>query len=103
MSITIGNWKGFQDGTLAPRELEAVLHCANDRTVKQAAKAMGISPETLKKRIESARFKLKASSIRALVLESFRRGLIAAVSFAGPASPDPHQHEHDPHAGVLIA
>ena len=103
MSMTIGNWKGFQDGTLAPRELEAVLHCANDLTVKESAKAMGISPETLKKRIESARFKLKVSSIRGLVLESFRRGLIAAVPFSAPSNPDPHQHEPDQYSGVFIA
>jgi len=103
MSITIGSWKGFHDGVFAPRELEAVLHCANDLTVKEAAKAMGISPETLKKRLEAARFKLKASSIRALVLESFRLGLIAAVTCSAPANPDPQHNKREKTDGVLIA
>ncbi|MBI6944375.1 helix-turn-helix transcriptional regulator [Pseudomonas putida] len=75
MEMTIGSWHGSQ-GLLAPRELEGVLHCANDRTVKEAAKAMNISPATLKKCLESARLKLGAGSIRSLVLEAFRRGLI---------------------------
>ena len=79
MSIVVGNWQGLQGGILAPRELEGVLHCANDCTVKEAAKAMGISPETLKKRLESARLKLKASSIRALVLEAFKRQIISPL------------------------
>lgn len=80
MTITIGSWTGFTNGLLAPRELEGVLHCANDRTVKEAAKLMGISPETLKKRLESARFKLEASSIRALVLEAFKRQIISPTA-----------------------
>ncbi|MBH3376147.1 LuxR C-terminal-related transcriptional regulator [Pseudomonas alloputida] len=83
MEMTVGNWHGIQ-GLLAPRELEGVLHCANDRTVKEAAREMNISPATLKKRLESARLKLGAGSIRALVLEAFKRGLInpAATTLA---------------------
>ncbi len=80
MDIVIGNWQAGPIRALAPRELEGVLHCANDRTVKEAAKEMGVSPETLKKRLESARLKLKASSIRALVLEAFKRGVISPAS-----------------------
>ena len=102
MSIVIGRWQGTLGGVLAPRELEGVLHCANDYTVKEASKAMGISPETLKKRLESARFKLKVSSIRALVLEAFRRGLIA-TSCAAPADPDPQHNRERDHLGVFIA
>ncbi|WP_052075315.1 helix-turn-helix transcriptional regulator [Pseudomonas lutea] len=101
MSIVIGNWQGMLGGVLAPRELEGVLHCANDCTVKEASKAMGISPETLKKRLESARFKLKVSSIRALVLEAFRRGLIAAS--CAPVNPDPQHDREQDHLGVFIA
>lgn len=102
MIIVIGNWQGMRGGVLAPRELEGLLHCANDCTVKEASKAMGISPETLKKRLESARLKLKVSSIRALVLEAFRRGLIISVSCSATADPDqqPREQKHD---GIFIA
>ena len=80
MSMVIGGWQGTLGGVLAPRELEGVLHCANDFTVKEAAKAMGISPETLKKRLGSARFKLGVKTMRGLVLEAFRRGVISPTA-----------------------
>lgn len=102
--LIIGNWKGLSNYGLAPRELEAVLHCANNRTVKETAKEMQISPTTVTKRLVSAKFKLGVSSIRALVLEAFRLGLIAAASCAAPASPDPqHHHDQDQHNGVFLA
>lgn len=102
--LVIGSWKGVTDQGLAPRELEAVLHCANNRTVKETAKEMHISPATVTKRLVSAKFKLGVSSIRALVLESFRRGLIAAVSGLAPANPDPQQnHDQGSHDGVFLA
>lgn len=76
-SITIGNWQGFLGRDLAARELEAVLHCANERTVKEAAREMQIAPDTVAKRLLSAKFKLGVSSLRGAVLEAFRRGLIS--------------------------
>ena len=99
MEMVIGSWRGKQGSVLAPRELEGVLHCANDLTIKEAAREMHISPDTLKKRLESARLKMGSRSIRALVLESLRTGLISFT-----ASQDPqHQQDQDQHAGVLIA
>ncbi|MCV4290861.1 helix-turn-helix transcriptional regulator [Pseudomonas capsici] len=80
MTITIGSWTGITNGPLAPRELEGVLHCANSLTVKEAARLMKISPDTLKKRLESARLKLSAPSIRALVLEAFKRQIISPAA-----------------------
>lgn len=74
--ITAGSWKGFLGMGLAPRELEATLHAANERTQKEIAKLMGISPRTVEKRIDDARFKLGAKTMRGLVLEAFRRGMI---------------------------
>ncbi|AHF68718.1 LuxR family transcriptional regulator [Pseudomonas cichorii JBC1] len=41
---------------------------------------MNISPDTLKKRLESARLKLSAPSIRALVLEAFKRQIISPAA-----------------------
>ncbi len=41
---------------------------------------MGISPETLKKRLDSARLKLKVANLRALVGEAFRRQIISPAA-----------------------
>lgn len=101
--LVIGNWTGVSNQELAPRELEAVLHCANNRTVKEAAKEMHISPTTVTKRLVNAKFKLGVSSIRALVLESFRRGLISAVSCTVPANPEPQRDQEQEFHGVFIA
>lgn len=101
-SITIGSWTGFVGCGLAVRELEAVLHCANDRTVKMAAKEMKVAPDTVSKRLLNAKFKLGVSSLRAVVLEAFRRGLIVA-SCAAPVDPDPQHDQDQHHQGVLLA
>lgn len=80
--ITAGAWKGFLGMGLAPRELEATLHAANERTQKEIARLMGISPRTVEKRIDDARFKLGAKTMRGLVLEAFKRGLISPAIIA---------------------
>ena len=82
MDIVIGCWKGARGEKLSPRELEAVLHCANNLTVKQVAKQMNISPDSVTKRLMSAKFKIGVSSIRALVLEAFKRQLISPLLIA---------------------
>lgn len=74
--ITAGTWKGYLGMGLAPRELEATLLAANELTQKEIAKLMGISPRTVEKRIDDARFKVGAKTMRGLVLEAFRRGMI---------------------------
>jgi len=78
----IGGWQGESGGLLAPREMEGLLHCANGYTVKEAARKMGVSPETLKKRLDSARLKFNAPNLRALVSEAFRRQLISPAATA---------------------
>lgn len=102
MDIVIGSWKAMCGAKFSPREMEAVLLCANNLTVKQAAKQMSISPDGVTKRLSSAKFKIGVSSIRALVLESLRLGFIAAVSHSVPADPDqqPQEQQHD---GIFIA
>ena len=47
-TIIFGNWQGFKDKGLAPRELEATVLAAGDLTIKQIAKHMGVSPWTAK-------------------------------------------------------
>lgn len=76
-TITASGWTGFLGMGLAPRELEATLYAASDLTQKEIARLMGISPKTVEKRIEDARFKLGARTMRGLVLEAFRRQIIA--------------------------
>lgn len=101
MTITANNITGHLGMGLAPRELEATVLAASDLTIKQIGREMGISPRTVEKRLEDARFKLGAKTMRGLVMEAFRRGLIA-IATQPPALPDPHQptSEHD---GVFIA
>ena len=79
-TITASGWTGFLGMGLAPRELEATLYAASDLTQKEIARLMGISPKTVEKRIEDARFKLGAKTMRGLVLEAFRRGVISPAA-----------------------
>lgn len=79
-AITLGNWTGNLGMGLAPRELEATLHAANDLTQKEIARLMGISPKTVEKRIDDARFKLGAKTTRSLVLEAFKRQIISPAA-----------------------
>lgn len=78
--ITANGWKGNLNQGLAPRELEATLHAAADKTVKQIAQIMGVAPKTIEKRLEAARFKLGARSIRGLVIEAMKRQIIAPLA-----------------------
>ncbi|USS54881.1 MULTISPECIES: response regulator transcription factor [Pseudomonas] len=79
-TITASGWTGFLGMGLAPRELEATLHAANDLTQKEIARLMGISPKTVEKRIEDARLKLGAKTMRGLVLEAFKRQIISPAA-----------------------
>ena len=80
-TIIFGNWQGFKDKGLAPRELEATVLAAGDLTIKQIAKQMGVSPWTAKDRIDDAKHKLGMQrSIRGLAMEAYRRGIIAPLA-----------------------
>lgn len=81
-TITASGWTGRLDMGLAPRELEATLLAAADLTVKEVARVMGIAPKTAEKRLEAARLKLGSKTIRGLVLEAFKRGLISPAILA---------------------
>lgn len=81
-SVSIGGWVGKLDQGLAPRELEATLHAAADLTQKEIAREMRISPATVAKRLDDARFKLGAKTVRGLVLEAFKRQIIAPACVA---------------------
>ncbi len=72
VTISTETWQGRLGMGLAPRELEATLHAASDLTAKEIAKLMGIAPGTVSKRLDDARFKLGAKTIRGLVLAGWR-------------------------------
>ncbi len=78
-TISTETWQGRLGMGLAPRELEATLHTASDLTAKEIAKLMGIAPGTVSKRLDDARFKLGAKTIRGLVLEAYKRQIISPL------------------------
>nr|WP_256670904.1 helix-turn-helix transcriptional regulator [Pseudomonas sp. AN3A02] len=99
-TLTAGNWQGTLKMGLAPRELEATLWAAADLTVKEVARAMGISPTTAEKRLDSARFKLGVKTMRGLVMKAFSLGMI---SMATPNPGPQRQEDSDQYQGTFIA
>ncbi|KPX26031.1 LuxR family transcriptional regulator [Pseudomonas syringae pv. delphinii] len=82
--ISNGAWKGKLGIGLAERELSCLLAVAAGHTDKEIAKHDGLSPRSVKGRIESCMHKLGVYKRPALVAEAFRRGLIspaAALAF----------------------
>ena len=77
--VTCGSWKGFLGNGLAERELICVLAVAAGHTDKEIARRDGLSPRSIKGRIESAMFKLGVYKRPALVAEAMRRGLISPM------------------------
>ncbi|WP_457923757.1 helix-turn-helix transcriptional regulator [Pseudomonas aeruginosa] len=78
-TISTETWQGRLGMGLAPRELEATLHAASDLTAKEIARLMGIAPGTVSKRLDDARFKLGAKTVRGLVLEAYKRQIISPL------------------------
>ena len=78
--LVIGGWQGSLDAELPRGQLEAVLHAANDLTVKQIARNIGINPDSVQGRLDRAKDKLGfVRSLRGLVLEAMKRGIIAPL------------------------
>lgn len=81
--MQIGKWKAGHEKALATRELEATLLAANDLTIKEIAREMGIEQSTVKNRLGNARFKLgMQKTMRGLLMEAVRRGVIVPLSIA---------------------
>lgn len=100
-TITVGSWTGFLGKGLAPRELEATAYAADDLTMKEIGRAMGISPRTVEKRLDDARFKLGAKTMRGLVMAALRLGIIAAASPL--ITPPPYPQGQETTDGVFLA
>ena len=93
-----GNWQGFVGSILSPRELEFTLGVAAGKTDKEMARETGLAPDTVRKRVYSAMFKLGASRRAQLIAEAMRRAIIAPLALllaiCGGAvhySDNPHQ------------
>jgi len=82
-TIQIDGWQGRLGQGLAPRQLMATIYAAKDMTAKEIARRMDCSPSTIKKQLDTARFKLGMQrTIRGLCLEAMRRGIIAPLIVA---------------------
>lgn len=77
--VICGSWRGLLGKGLAERELSCLLAVAAGHTDKEIAQRDGLSPRSIKGRIESAMFKLGVYKRPALVAEAMRRGLISPL------------------------
>lgn len=77
--FTHGNWQGFFNHGLSEREVECTVLAAGGMTNKEIAKAMGIAPDTVKKRIQCAMDRLDVHRRAALVAEAMRKAIIAPL------------------------
>lgn len=78
-TISFGSWQGNLGRGLAERELSCLLAVASGYTDKQIAQLDGLSPRSIKGRIEAAMHKLGTYKRPALVAEAVRRGLISPM------------------------
>ena len=100
--VSCGLWRGLLGQGLAERELSCLLAVAAGQTDKQIAQRDGVSPRSIKGRIESAMFKLGVYKRAALVAEAMRLGLIQIASSGQPAGPELPHSKTESHA-VLLA
>ncbi|RYY87758.1 MAG: response regulator transcription factor [Chitinophagaceae bacterium] len=81
-SITLGKWQGLLGHGAAPRELECLLAIAGGASGKEAARALGISEDGVKKRLIALGTKWGVTRRAALVAEAFKRGVISPAIIA---------------------
>lgn len=74
-------WQG-ETGLLSYRELQFTLAVADGLTDKQIAREAGLAPDSVRKRIASAMFKLGAHRRAHLIAEAMRRAIIAPTVIA---------------------
>ncbi|MBD1553589.1 helix-turn-helix transcriptional regulator [Pseudomonas typographi] len=86
--ISFANFTG-RTGFLAEQELRVALTACAGMSQKEAARAIGCSPSSVKKSFERAFSKLRVANKASLVAEVLRRGLISFASGAHPG--------HGPH------
>lgn len=77
--FTHGNWQGFFNHGLSEREVECTVLAAGGLTNKEIAREMGITPSTVKKRIQCAMDRLEVHRRAGLVAEAMRKAIIAPL------------------------
>ena len=100
--ITAHGITGILGKGLAPRELQCLIAVAVGMTSKEAAKDLGLAPNTVDKRLLAATTKMGVTRRAALVAEAFKRGVIAFACGAPTPGPQHHQ-DSDDHQGIFIA
>lgn len=79
-TITYGEWQAFvAKHGLAPREAECILHTACGEQIKVIARELGISPATVKHRLDNAKFKTGTHTLAELIAAAMRRGWLAPL------------------------
>ncbi|WP_248769169.1 LuxR C-terminal-related transcriptional regulator [Pseudomonas sp. MWU12-2345] len=99
--VICGSWRGLLGKGLAERELHCVVALASGQTDKEIARRDGLSPRSIKGRVESAMYKLGVFKRSALVAEAIRLGLITFCPGTHP-TPEPHE-ENETNQGIFIA
>lgn len=79
--IQFGNLQG-STGLLAEQELRTALAICSGMSGKEAARALGCAPGTVKKSVERLFYKLGVSNRASMVAEAFRRGVISSAATA---------------------
>lgn len=102
-TITAHGLTGFLGRGAAPRELECLLAIAGGASGKEAARALGVTEDTVKKRILALTTKLGVTRRAALVAKAFSLGLIKATGVIAPNPEPQHQEDGDQFQGVFIA
>lgn len=78
--IELAGWRVQLANRLTAKEAEAIALAAAGKTAKEAARVLGVSPETIKDRWLHARDKLGyLSSVREMLMQAALRGLIAPL------------------------
>lgn len=102
-SITAHGLTGFLGRGAAPRELECLLAVAGGATGKEAARALGVTEDAIKKRLLSLTTKLGVTRRAALVARAFALGLIQTACVIAPNPGPPRQEDGEQLPGTFTA
>ncbi|NWA24021.1 helix-turn-helix transcriptional regulator [Pseudomonas gingeri] len=102
-TITAHGLTGFLGRGAAPRELECLLAVAGGASGKEAARALGVTEDTVKKRLLSLTTKLGVTRRAALVAKAFALGLIQVAGVIAPNPGPQRQEDSDQFQGVFTA
>ncbi|MBO0369258.1 helix-turn-helix transcriptional regulator [Pseudomonas putida] len=81
-TIDFAGFTGFLGRGAAPRELQCLMAVAAGRTSKEAARELGVAPDTINKRLLALTTKLGVSRRAQLVAVAMQKGLISPVATA---------------------